>query len=171
MLYIRGNDMLKIVNKAPCEDVLKESGEYVPFKFQLSRTDNRSHIYWRTGDFEKTLLEIEIDSKDGKITGGLLLLPGNVSKNFPILTGLDNTTNGTPVASITNWPDDRYIDEAGEIQIFSQSSDLLILISSKWQSTNCISTGGMIFGLSENGLLIWILAKGLSKDQLNQICC
>jgi len=57
--------MLQIIGESSSRIVEIEFGDYVPFKFQCSYKGDSPHLYWRTGDLESTLLEIQIDRKSG----------------------------------------------------------------------------------------------------------
>lgn len=157
--------MLKIVGQSPCGQTVLEFGDYVPFKFLCSDMDTSPHLYWRTGDFDSTLLEIEIDRGSGQVLGGSLILPGSVSKDFPTLTHPDESSSGSPVVLTDNWRDDRYLDDLSPFQVFIDSSRLLILLSGS-EAAKTIVSGNVVFGVSSSNSLVWMLITSLIGEQL-----
>ncbi|MDU9030470.1 hypothetical protein [Pseudomonas mediterranea] len=158
--------MLTIVGQEFCAQMDAEFGSYVPFKLRSQTDSGSSHFYWRTGDFESTLLEVEINPADGQLIGASLLLPGRVSRNFPTMNFPDQISDGSPRVCVDNWPDDRFLDEPGFLQVFVDVSRLLILISSS-VAVRLVSAGNVTFGICASESLVWILVNGLNVEDLS----
>lgn len=165
---LRLNRMLTIVGQEFCAQMDAEFGSYVPFKLRSQTDDGSPHFYWRTGDFETSLLEVEINPADGQLIGASLLLPGRVSRNFPILNFPDQISDGSPRVCVNNWPDDRFLDETGLLQVFVDLSRLLILLGNS-VAIRSISAGNVTFGICASDSLVWILVNGLNFEELSRL--
>lgn len=159
--------MLSIVGQKSCERMAAEFGDCVPFKFRCGIEGASPHLYWRTGNLESTLLEVEISPIDGQIVGASLLLPGSVSKEFPALN-LPEPVVGSPMVRIDDWPADRFLDESKPFQVFVDGSRLLILLSDA-VATESIAAGNVTFGVCANSSLAWILASDLNPERLAEL--
>ncbi|WP_175016799.1 hypothetical protein [Massilia sp. YMA4] len=162
--------MLKVIAGSNCGPIEVEFGDYVPFKFS-NRVEARSpRLYWRTGNFKSTLLEVEIDRETGVIAGVILLLPGQVSRNFPAqIVPEGKLHSGVPIVDACYWPDDRVRDEPNEISVFIGDNRLLILLSSGSMAKMAYSAGCATFGVDANDSLVWALIDDLPKDKLDAI--
>lgn len=157
--------MLKIIGENSCEQINIELGDYVPFKFQYFDSNGMPHLFWRSGDLKSTLLEIEISRNNGQIVGGALVLPGVVSKVFPTLKIPTQSSVGAPIVCVDNWSDDRYADDPMQFQVFADPSRLLIMFSSPEIAERVIVAGNLVFGVSSNNFLLWILATDLDYEE------
>lgn len=162
--------MLRIVGCQDCGKTEIEFGDYLPFKFWNHAQSNEPKLYWRTGDFKSTLLEIEIDCVASQIIGVSLLLPGKVSRNFPKLN-LSNAirTDGYPIVDTNEWPGDRIKDEPNALLVFVDSSRLLITLSDSVATTKTISADDATFGVDANDSIVWILVSNLPGEKLIEL--
>ncbi len=162
--------MLKIVGCQDCGKTEIEFGDYVPFKFWNHLQSNEPKFYWRTGDLKSTLLEVEIDRVAGHIVGVSLLLPGEVSRDFPVLNlPNDSRASGYPTVDTNEWPDDRIKDEPNALHVFVDSSRLLMTFSTSTAATRTISAGDATFGIDANDFIAWMLVSNLPAEKLNQL--
>jgi hypothetical protein len=161
--------MLKIIGQNLGKDVEVELGDYVPLKLIFQKESDRPHLYWRAGDLESTLPEVEINPGDGQIFAASLLVMGSVGKYFPILTLPKDSVIGVPIVCIAEWPSNRFNDEVEPFQVFVDSSRLLILFNSSAVAVKTVAANNVFFGLSANGSLTWILVDGLEGEKLAEL--
>lgn len=162
--------MLKIVGCQDCGKTEIEFGDYLPLRFWHQTQSDEPKLYWRTGDLKSTLLEVEIDRVAGHIVGVSLLLPGEVSRDFPVLNlPNDFRSSGYPVVDTNEWPDDRIKDELGAFHVFVDSSRLLMTFSKSVAATRTISAGDATFGIDANDSIVWMLLSNLPAEKLVEL--
>jgi len=157
--------MLTIFGQKLPAPVVVEFGDYVPFKFRCLVESKSPHLYWRAGNLESTLIEVEINPVDGQITAVALLLPGRVGKKFPVLGLPLNSSEGLPLFRIHDWPNDRVMDEPKPFQVFVDETRLLILLSDT-VATRSMTSSQVTFGVCANDSLAWILVNDLNSERL-----
>lgn len=157
--------MLSIVGHKQCMRVETELDDYVPFKLRCENESPRPHLYWRTGDLESTLLEVEISPVDGQVVEASLLLTGEVSNGFPPLSLPVGSLDGVPLVHTREWVGDRSIDEPKPLRVFVEGSSLLILLDDA-DATTSIEACNLVFGVSADASLVWIIANDLSSERL-----
>jgi hypothetical protein len=161
--------MLKIVGEIHCQQTYIEFGEYLPFKFWCDSSENHPHLYWRTGNFDTSLIELEIEPISGKIIGAALILPGPIYHEFPSLNFEKlHAKKGFPVIDIKNWPLSRFEEFKKEFQIYVNVNKLLILFDDSISASNVIISQNISFGICDANTLVWILVSELSAENLNQ---
>lgn len=104
---------------------------YLPIEIEFGSWDitKESTLYWRTGDFKKTLLEIGIAETSGILRSIRLVTPPQITmQDFKIF---NNTTElGLPIFEITGWQeDDYYQDESINFQVYFDNNSLVIVFS------------------------------------------
>lgn len=159
--------MLKLIGENPCEQLEIELGDYVPFRFQCPTKKVRS-IYWRTGDFESTLLEVEINADDGQMVGAALLLAGKVKKGLPALWLPEKSLTGLPIVCTDHWPDGIFLDEIKSFDVFIDESRLLVSMSNLL-AERILVAGNIIFGICANDSLSWMLVNELDSGRLAEM--
>lgn len=133
---------------------------------------NTSILYWRTGDFKKSLIELGIDSKTGQIRSftlilvkKLLLISEDLLKsNVPI-------THGLPVIYTKNWFEkDRFFDEVGEFQcILNESAGRLYIVFTQDQIVKWIKNDRVLFGLNDESMLTIIGVEDFDEKAIRMI--
>lgn len=161
--------MLKVIGSKLCERTETAFGDYLPFKFGCVPRPSGTHLYWRTGNLKTTLVEIEIDKATRQIVGVSLLLPGPISKDFPILgSSIPSELTGYPLVAVDGWPDNAIKDEPSSLQVFVHTNRLLIMLSDTGAASKTIASQNIIFGIDENDSLIWLLIENLDPQKLTE---
>lgn len=163
-----GKQVLSIVGHADCKRVDAEFSDYVPFAFRLEHAEERPHIYWRTGNMQSTLLEVEISPVDGRIVGASLLLAGEVAKGMPDLTLPLNASVGVPIVATSGWSAGVSFDDPAPICVFVEGSNLLIRFSLD-EAAQSIKLRGIMIGVAADSSLVWIFVTGLSSDEIAKL--
>jgi hypothetical protein len=83
---------------------------YHPVEVQVGVAMDPSPDYWRTGDFDRSLLEIAVDRNNGQVANVDLVVPGchfrRLDRNSPQRIARQNI-DGVPVADRSAWSDDQ----------------------------------------------------------------
>lgn len=156
---------MRIVGQKLCEKIETELGDYVPFKFRCHTKAEGASLYWRTGNLESTLLEVEVNVSDGQVVGASLLLTGSVNNGLPELRVPESSFVGLPVVCTSDWPDDRFLDQIKPFKVFIDESRLLVLLSSS-DAERVLVASNVTFGVCADKSLSWMLVSGLNSDQL-----
>ena len=158
--------MLRIVDAGSSGAPDMEFGDYLPFKLQFPTDVGCPHLYWRTGDFNRRLIELQIDRQDGRILAISLVLPGMVVEGLPKFVLPINAIDGVPVTSTQGWPENRLIDDSQDFEVFVDDEFIFV----RFDTMNAISritSSKVSFGIEEEGGLVWILfATSQSKKLL-----
>lgn len=157
--------MLSITGRKRAEKIDVELDDYVPLKIRCEGGSPAPHLYWRTGNLESTLLEIEIDPADGQLIGVSLLLTGEVSRGLPNLSAYGEPSQGVPLARIRDWPEGGYVDDPGQLRVFVEDGRLLMLLGDGVTSES-FSVRNVSFGIASDASLLWILVKDLDPQRL-----
>ncbi|NVE01682.1 hypothetical protein [Massilia sp. BJB1822] len=161
--------MLRVIDYQDCENVECEFGDYLPFKIWQNLPSNGRNVYWRTGNFKSTLLELEIDRITSQIVSMSLVLPGKVENGFPELNIPGEFRSlGFPRVAIDEWPDNGFKDEVGAFNIFVDSNRLLIAFSDELLIKSVISKGDVVFCVDSENHMVAILVNNLNESELEE---
>ncbi|WEF34258.1 hypothetical protein [Pseudoduganella chitinolytica] len=149
--------MLNIIDALNSGEFRAEFGDYLPFKLCRENHSHEWQLYWQTGDFKSSFLEISIGGISYAIIEICLLLPGKVIRKFPVVDlQCVNSLTGIPVVNTTDWPDVSIKDEPGTLRVFLDAGRLLINLSASTKTERLITSGGITFGLDAESSLAWI---------------
>ncbi len=121
--------MLKVNKIRESQKISINYDAYIPLEIKFGDWDleKESTQYWRTGDFQKSLIEIGLGEKKKEIRSITLIMCNNVSQTKTNCTQTDNITIGCPVLTLERPNTDIYIDEKGflSVQLFENSLSIL----------------------------------------------
>lgn len=145
--------------------------DYIPLSVTWGDRDYTSTLYWRTGDFKKSLIEIGIESKTGRIQSFTLTLAKKLNLNrddrldikVPII-------NGLPVINRKHWPeDDRFFDKIGEFQlILNENAGRIYIVFNQDQVVKWIKSDRVLFGLNEKKKLALLGVQGIDDTEVKR---
>lgn len=150
-----------------------ELDEYIPLKFQALLDLMSAPLYWRTGDFHKTLIEIGlVNTNDmSQLPGGLVYKITLVSLDPKCLVSdiifeipEVGTTNSLPICNILNWPENRFKDEPGPVKVYVGKNEIQIAFTEKADIINIYTNGSTRFGADGNGNLVLLSFRGLNLN-------
>jgi hypothetical protein len=104
--------MLRVISSTQVTDCTLQLEDYLPISFRCADAASPIPLYWRTGDFKKSLLEIGLNQNTGAICKVTVTLIGSYSR-----TEIDDSTEvttvhaGLPICDVSDWPKDRFRDE------------------------------------------------------------
>ena len=144
---------------------------YVPVKIKVGHWDMlKEHtIYWRTGDFEKSLLEIGLGSETGILRSFTLTDAALVERNHHC-SGFDNCEimEGTPLLDINDFPSSGFVDVNNQFKVLLGQKEVLILIS----MSSCIKRikhGRVQFGFDSNNELISARITDITNEEMDTL--
>jgi len=146
--------------------------DHIPVRFECGqRTD--APLYWRTGNFSSSLIEIGLTRETGAICRVVItsIDPSAVSNNDTV-PRCSNRLQGVPLCDVSAWPSEsqllnsfgaRFKDEPGPVAINVAEDNIGIWLSSTRSLRTMYDVGQVTFGVDEDGLLIY-LSFGELKD-------
>ncbi len=165
--------MLKIIGIASPDKERLDIDHYV-FSITWDNKPTNQPIYWRTGDFNKSLIEIGVFENTGELVSLTLvcvehvhdwgLTHPNKDANVPHETGI-------PVCDIKPWNlddsyDSTFLDEPSELQVYLAQNAISIQLGESTPISYWISSGRFTFGMGQNGFLHLIQIHALNKQEM-----
>ncbi|MFB0825965.1 hypothetical protein ACEU07_11825 [Chromobacterium violaceum] len=160
--------MLKIERLGEVVRMTPEFGGYLPFKCDfIGRQRGDGGVYWRLGNFESSLVEIEVDKDSGVIASFSLVMFDSLMGGIPNLNIPLRKEVGVPLFPLESWQGEMFLDEKAEIQVFFESDALMVAWSNVCETTWIVESDGVSFGVGPCDRLCWIYVQGLPKDFIN----
>ncbi|MEW9676883.1 hypothetical protein ABRT01_11975 [Lentibacillus sp. L22] len=123
-------------------------------------------LYWRTGDFKKSLIEIGIGSDTGVLRSITLTLSENVLKtenNEHLVTNHVEVAEGTPVFWVDEYANETYIDEKGKLNVYIGKDNIYISFSES-EIISLIKNNTILFSMDGNNQFCGILINGVGTN-------
>ncbi|MCW6076132.1 hypothetical protein LAV44_12525 [Clostridium sporogenes] len=158
--------MLKVLKGKEKEVVKFEFDIYVPINIKFGSCDisEDQTIYWRTGDFNKSLIEIGIGEKEGDIRSITLTLAQNLYKLNNFENSNSNIIEGMPKIKLDNLVNKTYNDEKGDINVYVDRNNIYILFS-KNEVSSFIKNYNVEFGLDNDGMINMIIIRNVKNSE------
>ena len=127
-------------------------------------------LYWRTGDMEKSLLEIGLNENSGAICSVTVTLIDPITI-IPVDDAVDVRTNvdGVPICDIAHWPSNRFKDEPNPFLTFIGVDKVSIWLSSKKQIATSYDVGNVGFGIDSKGFVSLLEFRSVTNADLSRI--
>ncbi|KZE73456.1 hypothetical protein AV654_32075 [Paenibacillus elgii] len=164
--------MIQIADISDVREEKVENDEYIPINVKW-RTNERAFgkiLYWRTGDFRKSLCEMGISEVDGSIVSFTLTL---VDKGNVEFTGYPDIIT-PPIEGCPRFKTDGlfnengYFDDKNDIKV-GVSSDSLRIFFEKLPIASCVRNGRIMFGLTERKSLAMIEVSKMNKAEYERL--
>ena len=154
--------MLKIININPIVNNTVEIDYHVPFTVNVDEKNvfNEKKIYWRTGNFNNSLLEIGIGEKSGELKSIVLTMVNKASTEnieFEVL----EISKGVPIFDISMLHKNIY-DHVSEYSVSLTTSSVLVVFSEKRVVKTLIRMERVEMGFGFENELIFIKVNELS---------
>lgn len=96
-----------------------ECDGYVPLVLRWPKSASFPPLYWRLGDFERTLIELGINDENGAICKVTVTSVERLAEMEPEHWSVESVVLGLPCCDLTLWADDeRRIDERCEVKAY-----------------------------------------------------
>jgi hypothetical protein len=139
--------------------------DYVPVKYANEKSQCLP-IYFRTGDFESSLLELAVEPDTGKIIGLQLLLAGCIQHCKPVLELPEYFNKGVPILGAEQWEHASTLDEHNPIKVHIDNGEIIILMNSL-PMKSLIVTGSLKFGFDSEDKLMAIISARFNESAIN----
>ncbi|BBW98420.1 hypothetical protein ACPVTF_02070 [Geobacillus icigianus] len=160
--------MLKVAEYKESQSVNIEYDVYIPINIEFGSWNilKEPAIYWRTGDFKKSLIEIGIGKYTGNIRSITLTLCENVHKMESFNLDMKNVTliKGVPNFQVEEYNDQTYIDEKSELNVYIGIDNVLISFS-KNDIVSIIQNDTVGFALDKNKMVCGIIVSGMLEHE------
>ncbi len=141
-----------------------EIDKHIPFTIEWNYTSNKnSNNYWRTGDFERSLFAIGLDSVTGMINNMTLTMSNIVSiKEDDISISYSNL--GVPVFDWSQWPSNRFLDYSNDFSVHLMKNGLSIRMNQD-HIEKVVKSDRVLFHFGKDNILLGIDLVDINKDE------
>lgn len=164
--------MLKVAEYKESQSVNIEYDIYTPINIEFGtwNISKEPTIYWRTGDFKKSLIEIGIGKYTGNIRSITLTLSENVHKMENLNLDMKNITliKGIPNFQVEKYVDKTYIDEKSKLNVYIGIDKVFILFSEN-DTVSIVQNDNVGFALDKDKMVCGVLVSGMLKHEKNML--
>lgn len=162
--------MLRIIGSTEVEICTVQVTDYLPISVRCAEVASLTPLYWRTGDFKKSLLEIGLNQNTGAICKVTVTLIGNYLKetveDFPEASILQGCL---PICDITGWPGDRFKDELFAFTTLIGEDSVSIWVAPEEPLSTIYEFGQIRFATDREGYLRLIQFKDVNEFDLDLV--
>jgi hypothetical protein len=168
--------MLQVISSMPSKGCTLEIDDYVPFVFRCENTHSSTPLYWRTGDFKSSLIEIGLNPNSGAICCIKIPFfekkPHKIDSNWTKPTR--NLTEGIPVCNIQKWPSsenfsDSFRDNPLPLTITVGIDFITFYLETETKVHSFYIAGQLCIGVDEKQRILQITFVAISEKDLNRI--
>lgn len=151
---------------------------FVPFTINIiGKHEYESKIYWRTGNFRKSLLEVAIEERTGELRE-ITLTSADVVSILDITlekyeeiekNAVTMKKEGIPIFLIDGEIKNKLCDQRSDFEVYLGYDFILVKLKKNVISNKCIELEKMRLEVDKNNELISIMVKNLSKAERNQL--
>lgn len=155
--------MLKVFKHEATKKESIEFDIYIPIKIEFGVCDisKEPTIYWRTGDFSESLIEIGTGKYKKDIRSITLTICKNVYEVDNYSENKFNIFKGSPILENTN--DEIYTDEKGRLKVYIESTSVSIIFLDN-KISDCLQNGNVDFYLDDNKSLVGLRVNNISEE-------
>ena len=145
--------------------------DYIPIQVEFNHSIDLGKdriLYWRIGDFKKSLMEISISENSCKLLSLTLTLFNKINKDIKRKNSGDEILKkeGLPIIDIKKWPKNRYLDVNKEFKVDVGHESIIIKIENKNIKFEIVN-GKVSFGIGEDNDLCKIEIDNIEKNKIN----
>ncbi|MFD3445719.1 hypothetical protein ACFDTO_14070 [Microbacteriaceae bacterium 4G12] len=157
--------MLKVFKYEATKKENVEFNIYIPInvEFGVWNISEEPTIYWRTGDFSGSLIEIGIGKYKRDIRSITLTICKNVYEVDNYTEDNFNKFKGSPILELENTNDEIYTDEKGTLKVYIESTSVSVIFSDN-KISDCLENGNVDFYLDDNKSFIGLRVNNISEE-------
>ncbi|XKM13052.1 hypothetical protein RCS94_08460 [Orbaceae bacterium ac157xtp] len=161
--------MLKFIDISPELNNNVEIDYYVPFTVEVKGQNftNENSLYWRTGNFDTSLLEIGIGEKSGILKSITLTMVNQVDTNNANYEVLD-IRNATPIFDISMMKN-QIFDYISEYYVSLTVDDITVRMSQENRVKTIFRMGRIDMGFGFENELIFIKVSKLFDREYKEL--
>lgn len=159
--------MIKIED---CQEIQEERIEcdlYVPINIEFGKKDtlNEPIIYWRTGDFCRSLLEIGVGKNNKKLRSITLVSCKKTYNQEYMFKRVNNVKKGCPILEFDFMDNEFKVDEKGSLNVFIGHKSVSVLLSDE-EVESCIINQNIVFYLNNCKRLVGFHIKEIDENNM-----
>ncbi|MCG3089814.1 hypothetical protein [Sporosarcina cyprini] len=162
--------MLKVTKYKESQSLNFVYDIYTPINIEFGtwNISKEPTIYWRTGDFKKSLIEIGIGKYTGSIRSITLTLSENVYKMEKLNLDMKNITliKGVPNFQVEEYEDKIYIDENNILNVYIGIDKVFISFSEN-DTVSIVQNENVGFALDKNKMVCGVIVSGMLEHEKN----
>ena len=137
---------------------------YIPINIKFGKQSDIDDpiFYWRTGDFQESLIEIGIGKEKKEIRTITLTICNNVYERERDDISLFRTVAGVPIVAIECFENNMYVDYEGILKFYYEEDGISILFSES-KPVLCIKNKSVNFLVDIDNNWIGLRINDLSK--------
>ena len=157
--------MLKVFKH---EETKKENIEFdiytpINIEFGVWNISKEPTIYWRTGDFRGSLIEIGMGQYKKDVRSITLTICKNVYEVDNYSEDNFNIVKGSPILELENINNEIYTDEKGTLKVYIESKSVSIIFSEN-EISDCLQNDNVNFYLDANKSLVGLRVNNISEE-------
>ncbi|MEK4505952.1 MULTISPECIES: hypothetical protein [Bacillus] len=160
--------MLKVIEYKDSQPINIEYDLYTPINIEFGswNISKEPTIYWRTGDFKKSLIEIGLGKYTGNIRSITLTLSENVHKMESLKLDMEDIimVKGVPSFEIEESNDNTYIDEKGKLDVYIGRDKVFISFSEN-DAVSILQSDTVGFTLDKEEVVCGIIISGMLEHE------
>lgn len=166
--------MLLITRVAEYKQELFRIDPYT-FGVEWNGEPGESHVYWRTGDFHRTLMEIGVVHRTGRLHSIELVDVTEINTWLETDVNIRNMSipkqHGIPICDLSLWPSvwsskDYVLDEVGTLRVRVGRDFVSIEFSERGHVVSAILAERVSFGCDQQGHLCLIDIENISEHEM-----
>ena len=162
--------MLRVISSIDVKGCTLEAGDYVPISFRCQEVASPTPLYWRTGDFKNSLIEVGLNQNSGAICRVTITLIGSYSRTrIEDAVEATDVHRGIPICEISDWSGDRFKDEPFAFTTFIGEDSVSIWVAPEATLKSTYEIGGVCFITDGEGYLRLLQFKGINRSKLDQV--
>ena len=157
--------MLKVFKH---EETKKENIEFdiytpINIEFGVWNISKEPTIYWRTGDFSGSLIEIGMGKYKKDVRSITLTICKSVYEVDNYSEDNFNIVKGSPILELENINNEIYTDEKGTLKVYIESKSVSIIFSEN-EISDCLQNDNVNFYLDANKSLVGLRVNNISEE-------
>ena len=150
------------------EETKKENIEfdiYTPINIEFGEWNisKEPTIYWRTGDFSGSLIEIGMGQYKKDVRSITLTICKNVYVVEDYSEDNFNIVKGSPILELENINNEIYTDEKGTLKVYIESKSVSIIFSEN-EISECLQNYNVKFYIDANKSLVGLRVNNISEE-------
>lgn len=157
--------MLKVISHEEIkrEDIKFDIYTPINIEFGLWNIWEEPTLYWRTGDFNQSLIEIGFGKYKKDIRSITLTICKNIYEVENYFGDNISVFKGSPILELENINDEVYTDEKGRLKVYIENESVSIVFSEN-KIRDCLQNNNVYFYLDNNKSLIGLKINKISKE-------
>jgi hypothetical protein len=159
--------MLTVLGSVPVRQFSLKIDEYVPFSFRCMDITTAAPLYWRTGDFKQSLIEVGLDPVSGVLCTIKVPLLGQISLTPSRCT--EPSRQATIELPVCDWPKNRFKDEPCDLHTTIGNGFVSIQFTQPMDIEKTFQIDRLAIHVSPKGEICGITFFDLTEDELTMV--